>query len=230
MLGGLLFVAAVALWHRASLVHSPVEEAEGLGCRAGDALGFCGAVAGLSTALRNPMLHLDRASILPPAGTPGAIDPAITQANIDRTICRPGFARSARPPYALTGPLKRRLMDVQHPGERMADYELDHLIPISIGGAPSDRRDLWLQPRRGQANAGDKNVLAYVLWRLVCEHRVPLETAQRAISRDWTQAYATYATYATPENVAQYHFRHNEDEHDQPRPERGRASYRQKEE
>ena len=211
VLGGLLVVFAVALWHRAFVVRSAAEEAEDFGCRAGDALNFCGAVAGLSTALRNPLLHMARAHILPPAETPGAVDPAITQSNIDTTICRPGFARSARPSYALTGPLKRQMMDAQYPGGRMAGYELDHLIPISLGGAPFDRRDLWLQPRQGQANAGDKNVLAYVLWRMVCERRVPLETAQRAISRDWTQAYAIYAT---PENVTRYHFRHSEDERD----------------
>ena len=88
-------------------------------------------------------------------------------------------------------------------------YELDHLIPISLGGAPLDARDLWLQPRQGQANAGDKNVLAYVLWRLVCERQVPLATAQEAISRDWTKAHETYAT---PENVAKHHFRYRERE------------------
>ena len=172
---------------------------------------FCDAVTGLSKALHDPMMPFRRASILPPRETPGAIDPAITQANIGATICRAGYARSARPSYAITGPLKRRLMHSQHPGEATADYELDHLIPISIGGAPLDMRDLWLQPRRGQANAGDKNVLAYVLWRLVCQHRVPLDTAQRAISRDWTKAYQTYAT---PENVAKHHFRHRSNEQD----------------
>ncbi|VXD01672.1 hypothetical protein SPHINGOT1_340060 [Sphingomonas sp. T1] len=102
-------------------------------------------------------------------------------------------------------------MDAQHPGEAFADYELDHLIPISLGGAPLDLRDLWLQPRRGQANAADKNALAYVLWRLVCERRVPLRTAQQVIRHDWTKAYDTYATR---ENVARYHFRHRQEEHD----------------
>ena len=36
-------------------------------------------------------------------------------------------------------------------------------------------------------------------------------TAQAAISRDWTQAYKTYATR---ENVAKYHFRHPEQDRD----------------
>ncbi|WP_332756603.1 hypothetical protein [Sphingomonas sp. LB2R24] len=172
---------------------------------------MCDAVTGISSALQSPLLSTNRAAGLPPPETPGAIDPAVTQDTIDATICRPRYARAARPAYAITGPLKRRMMDVQHPGERMADYELDHLIPISIGGASLDARDLWLQPRQGPANAGDKNVLAYVLWRLVCTHRVPLATAQRDISHDWTKAYQIYAT---PENIAKYHFRYAEEQRD----------------
>ncbi len=211
MLGGLAIIATAALSRR------PLGEASSEGkrssCAAAGAAGFCDAVAGLRVALRNRLLNPDRASVLPPPGTTGAVDPAVSQANIGRTICRPGYARAARPSYAVTDAYKRHLMDVQHPGERMADYELDHLIPISIGGAPFDARDLWLQPRRGQANAGDKNDLAYLLWRLVCEHRMPLRTAQHAISTDWTQAYATYAT---PENIARYHFRHKEVENNWP--------------
>ena len=204
LLGGVAFVAAVAFWHRPSPDRPPARSTGAIGCSSGTGT-FCDAMTGLSKAFRDPIFPSNRASILPPSGTPGAIDPAITQANIDTTICRPGYARSVRPSYAVTRPLKRRLMQSQHPGEALADYELDHLIPISLGGAPFDMRDLWLQPRGGQANAGDKNVLAYVLWRLVCEHRVSLATAQREISRDWTKAYQTFAT---PENVSRYHFRH----------------------
>lgn len=211
LLGGLAVVGTVALWHRPPGEHAHLGTTGPIDCSAADARGLCDAMTGLSKVLRDPILPFNRAIILPPAQTPGAVDPAVTQARIDRTICRPGYARSVRPAYAITGPLKRRMMDAQHPGEPMADYELDHLIPISLGGAPLDRRDLWLQPRRGQANAGDKNVLAYVLWRLVCEHRVPLAVAQRDIRRDWTKAYQTYAT---PENVARYHFRHGDAQRD----------------
>ena len=210
ILGGAAISAAVFLWHRPSLDHS-ASSSNVLGCTATNDGSVCDAVAGISRAIHAPLLSANRAALLPPPATPGAIDPAVTQDNIDDTICRPGYARSARPAYTITGPLKRRLMDGQHPGERMADYELDHLIPISIGGAPLDMRDLWLQPRQGEANAGDKNVLAYVLWRLVCTHQVPLATAQRDISHDWTLAYQTYAT---PENIAKYHFQHAEEQRD----------------
>lgn len=211
LLGGLLVVTAVALWQRPPMVVGSAGAAGWAACLPADDLRFCGAVAGLSTALHDLDLRMNQSSILPPADTPGAIDPAITQANIETTICRPGYSRSVRPPYAVTGPFKRRLMDLQHPGERMADYELDHLIPISLGGAPSDTRDFWLQSRHGQANAADKNVLAYVLWRLVCERRVLLRTAQQAISHDWTSAFATYAT---AENIARYHFSPRDLEHE----------------
>lgn len=164
-------------------------------------------MAGLRRVVDMAFIPLRDPSRLPPPDVPGAVDPTITQANIGRTICRPGYARSVRPAYAITGPLKRRMMADQHPGEPLSAYELDHLIPISLGGAPLDRRDLWLQPRQGPMNADDKNVLAYVLWRLVCTRQVPLDVARYDISHDWTRAYQLYAT---PANIRKYHFRHGE--------------------
>ena len=209
LFGGLAFVATVVLWHRPK--PEPLIGPDASRSICSGAGGFCDAVTGLSTTLARPIVPAADRSLLPPPGTPGAIDRGVTQANIETTICRPGYARSVRPEYEITGPIKRRLMNAEHPNESMADYELDHLIPISLGGAPLDRRDLWLQPRRGPATAGDKNVLAYVLWRLVCERRVPLARAQAAIRTDWITAYRTYAT---PENVAKYHFRHGEEVRD----------------
>jgi hypothetical protein len=205
LLGGLAVVWAVTLFHRPASEEGKALTDREIGCSGSGASHFCAAVTGLTKSLQNPIFGFNRSNILPPPETPGAVDPAIVPANMDRTICRPGYAKSARPSYAITGPLKRRMLDQQHPGEKMADYELDHLIPISLGGAPIDQRNLWLQPRHGQANAKDKNVLAYVLWRLVCEHEIPLKTAQEAIRSDWTKAYETYAT---PVNVRRYHFKH----------------------
>ena len=209
LFGGAAIVAAIGLSHRPTADHG-VGSVQGRStCAAVSTEYFCDAVTGLRATLRTPLSAVGRPNILPPPATPGAVDPLITQGNIGTTICRPGYARSVRPAHAVTEPIKRRLMDVQHPGELMADYELDHLIPISLGGAPLDLRDLWLQPRRGRASAADKNALAYVLWRLVCEQRVPLRTAQEAMRLDWTKAYDTYAT---PGNVARYHFRHDHQE------------------
>lgn len=41
-----------------------------------------------------------------PRLTPGAIDPAVTQQNIDQTICRRGYTKTARPPAFYTNRLK----------------------------------------------------------------------------------------------------------------------------
>lgn len=210
LLGGAAFLGAIMLWHRPSLDRGFAKSST-LGCHTANDGSICDAVRGITNVLHSPLLKTNPVTRLPPPETPGAIDPAVTQDNIDDTICRPGYARAARPAYSVTGPLKRRMMTAQHPGEAMADYELDHLIPISIGGAPLDMHDLWLQPRLGQANAGDKNVLAYVLWRLVCTHQVPLATAQHEISHDWTRAYQLYAT---PANIEKYHFHHTEEQRD----------------
>lgn len=199
LLGGAAMLGSVVAWHWRD------ETGEvGTACSQAKANPWCAAMRGLTETLRG-LPSISASGRLPPSDVLGAIDPTVTQDNIDETICRPGYARLRRPSYAITGPLKRRMMTAQYPGSPMSAYELDHLIPISLGGAPLSARDLWLQPREGQANAADKNVLAYVLWRLVCERRLALSTAQTAIRSNWIEAYDRYAT---PANIARYHFRH----------------------
>jgi hypothetical protein len=194
ILGGLAIIAVAGWWN-----HD--QHARPFACTDLIPGSVCEAGPGLIHAIHGAQSSLNLQDSLPPKTVPGAVDPAIRQENIDRTICRPGYARSARPAYSITGPYKRRLMDQQHPGESMADYELDHLIPISLGGAPFDAQNLWLESEVGQANARDKDVLEYVLWRLVCQHEVPLATAQRAISQNWIGGYQTYATPKISRNI-----------------------------
>ena len=42
-----------------------------------------------------------------PATTPGAVDPSVTQDNIDVTICVRGYTKIVRPPARYTNRLKR---------------------------------------------------------------------------------------------------------------------------
>ncbi len=148
-------------------------------------------------------MHVSKVEGLPNAAdTPGAVDDRVEQANIASTICVPGYARSVRPPYALTGPLKRAAMKRSRPHERFSEYELDHLIPLSLGGAPLSAANLWLEPRYGEWNANRKDALEFVLWRLVCANQLRLDTAQQAIATDWVAAYRTYATAG---NLARFH-------------------------
>ncbi len=76
----------------------------------------------------------------------------------------------------------------------MRDYEEDHLIPLELGGAPADLHNLWPEPRRPADgwNAEMKDGLERVLNRQVCDGRLPLVEAQRAIAGDWTVAYRRF--------------------------------------
>lgn len=64
-------------------------------------------------------------------------------------------------------------------------YEFDHLIPLELGGAPDDLRDLWAEPG---ASPNAKDAVEQVLNQAVCARRLNLIEAQRRIAADWTTA------------------------------------------
>jgi hypothetical protein len=127
-----------------------------------------------------------------PARTPGALNPEVTPATIGSTICVRGWTRTIRPSQAYTTALKRdQISAFGYADRRMSDYEEDHLVPLGLGGAPYDTRNLWPEPRTTTDgwNADVKDELEAVLSRMVCTGRVPLAEAQEAIAADWTAAY-----------------------------------------
>ena len=124
--------------------------------------------------------------------TPGVINPNVTQANIGQTICVPGWTKTIRPPTSYTNKLKYRQMQDGALPLSARDYELDHLIPLSIGGHPTSPDNLWPQPWKGEYGAHRKDVLENVLHRLVCSGKLPLADARRAIAGDWKAAYQLY--------------------------------------
>jgi len=83
-----------------------------------------------------------------PDRTPGALNPDVRQETIQSTICVRGWTRSVRPPSQYTSALKRRQMrDLEYEDPRVSDYEEDHLIALSLGGAPYAEKNLWPEPR-----------------------------------------------------------------------------------
>lgn len=126
------------------------------------------------------------------ASVPGATDPAVTQANIASTICVAGYSAKVRPPVGYTNRLKLKKMHTLGLTGSPADYELDHLIPLSIGGAPASADNLWPQLWAGPRGAKVKDRLEVKLHTLVCSHKVTLAAAQKAIRTDWTAAYRKY--------------------------------------
>ncbi len=85
--------------------------------------------------------------VLPdPKLAPGVVNPAVTQANIDQTICVRGWTKTVRPPTSYTSALKVEQMreyDLKGPP---SDYQEDHLISLEMGGSPTDPRNLWPEP------------------------------------------------------------------------------------
>ncbi len=128
--------------------------------------------------------------------TPGAVDPAVTPANIATTVCRSGWSTKVRPPVSYTGTLKRsQLVEYGYTDRDPAHYEEDHLVPLSIGGAPRDPRNLWPEPRTARlpdgtdVGAGTKDGFELYLHAAVCDGRMSLRAAQQAMATDWIAAW-----------------------------------------
>ncbi len=74
------------------------------------------------------------------------------------------------------------------------DFEIDHLIPLGIGGA-DDVRNLWPEPRRSiesEWNAEAKDRLEWKLRDLICSGALDVREAQRAVAEDWTEAHGRF--------------------------------------
>lgn len=134
------------------------------------------------------------ASDLPdPALTPGAINPSVTQANIQQTVCVKGYTKTIRPPAHFTNKLKKRQMrEYGYADRNPKHYEEDHLIALSIGGAPDDPRNLWPEPRISEWDAKKKDRLEFVLYKMICAQEISLEEAQHAMATNWIEAWKRY--------------------------------------
>lgn len=130
-----------------------------------------------------------------PACTPGAIDSAVTQANLGKTVCRSGgYTTSVRPPSGITNKAKLAILAAYGiPAEKAADYELDHLVPLADGGA-SDIRNLWPEPNvfasdKHSTSAfvhNDKDQVEQDAFSALCAGRATLSEVQKTMSSDWT--------------------------------------------
>jgi hypothetical protein len=129
-----------------------------------------------------------------PTCTPGAISPAVTQANLKSTICRKGgYTSGVRPSAYVTGKEKKLNAASYGYTGSMSDAEFDHLISLQLGGDPNDYRNLWVEPadpghRKGAGVNNKKDPVETKLHTAVCKGQVTLAAAQKAIVTDWTTA------------------------------------------
>lgn len=146
--------------------------------------------AALPTAGRAPDARVGDPALYPPPQYAGAIDEAITQDNIHDTICVPGYTSRVRPKSTTTNRIKRNRMVALDLSGIVSDYELDHVVPLELGGCPACDSNLWMEPY-SHPGAHEKDLVENYLHREVCSNRLPLAEAQLMIQRDW---YAVYQT------------------------------------
>ena len=119
------------------------------------------------------------------SATPGATNSAVTQANIQSTICISGYTKTIRPPASYTTALKiRQLSTLPYSAFNdlnTRDFEEDHLISLELGGNPTDPKNLWPEPYASTTGARVKDRLENALHVLVCNGSLTLKTAQWAL-------------------------------------------------
>lgn len=124
-----------------------------------------------------------------PVCTPGATNPDVTQDTIDDTICVPGWTATIRPPTSYTNKLKKQgIIDYGYSDTSLSSYEEDHFLPLELGGAPKDPKNLWPEPHDGDQNSYSKDSVENAVKKAVCAGKATLSDAQHAMLTDWTTA------------------------------------------
>src|SRR5438067_9554474 len=119
-----------------------------------------------------------------PRLTPGAVLTTDTA-----TVCQPGYSKSVR---HTSGKLKAQIYREYGIDRASGHFEIDHLIPLELGGADV-AGDLWPGSYDTTPwNAHVKDKLEDRLHALVCAGRLSIENAQREIATDWIAAYEKY--------------------------------------
>lgn len=125
--------------------------------------------------------------------TPGVPNPDVTQDNIHQTICVSGWTATIRPATSYTNRLKtEQIKEYGYKDKNLSSYEEDHLISLQLGGHPKDPQNLWPQPYNKQCGARVKDVVETRLKRLICDGKITLAEAQKAIATNWVAAYKKY--------------------------------------
>ena len=120
-----------------------------------------------------------------------ALNPDVSQATIESTICVHGYSKSVRPGHAYARGIKIKLMAERGYGiAELLTHRLDHIVPLCLGGHPRDVSNLTVQP---VWESYRKDRIEAKLQCLVCTGQVALDVAQRAVSDDWLAAYHAYA-------------------------------------
>lgn len=131
-----------------------------------------------------------------PAITPGATDPEVTADNIQESICKQkpiSWSQAHLPPASWLEDMEKQQIEQYHYSDTSPKhYHEDHLIPLSLGGHPTDIRNIWPQPLVAKWSARRKDYLEEVISRKVCKGEMTLNEAQDLFRTNWIDAYKKY--------------------------------------
>jgi hypothetical protein len=125
--------------------------------------------------------------------TPGAINPQVTQDNLQETVCAPGWADRIAPPQAQLDKLKTKQLKQLHLKGPAKNYHEDHLVPLCAGGNPTDPHNLWPQRVEGDWNYKVKDQLETAVCKALCSGDLSLDQARSMfLEPDWTKSFLMF--------------------------------------
>lgn len=132
--------------------------------------------------------YVQQSPLPDPKCTPGVTNPAVYEGTIGATICTPGWTKTVRPPTSYTTPHK--LASMREYGVTMppSAVEFDHAVPLSVGGAPADLRNLWPEPI---VDARRKDTAEVRIQHDICSGRMTLQQGQATFLTGQWMRYET---------------------------------------
>jgi hypothetical protein len=121
-----------------------------------------------------------------PRLTPGATFAGVTAGE----VCTSGWATAHRHVTATQYHEVYGEYGIRYP-EPFGTYELDHLIPLELGGDNANA-NLWPEPASPTPGFHQKDDLENTLHDLVCAGSLSLTAAQHDIASNWYAAYLRY--------------------------------------
>ena len=93
--------------------------------------------ASQTTYLRTTLVSIALLVAAPLACAEMALNPDVHQDTIDKTICVSGYTKTVRPSTSYSNGVKDKLL--RQAGIDLSErpnYELDHIVPLALGGHP----------------------------------------------------------------------------------------------
>lgn len=120
-------------------------------------------------------------------------DPAITPGEVATTdivlVCQHGYSATVR---KTTQDMKRDTYNAYRVRGSRKHWKIDHLVPLSMGGADS-MKNIWPSDfKAGKYNAAAKDRLELKIRDLVCNGTLSVEEGQALFMDDWRDAYDEY--------------------------------------